>query len=151
MSLCNEVIVQTFKCILRINIHFDVRKINCKNLIVHNQNIMKLLYEAFDQEREKLVHFRLESLLINNHLFILERDQCHRRENFMSNIDTYCDFPSTFHLNDFAFKSHSNMPLVKFMFNGGCREHKKRCMELSPYCSYMSSASRDHSLKGHMQ
>ena len=70
------------------------------------------------QQREKIVHSRLWNLLMNNHCFILEWEHRHWREVFCEeHNDTYYDLPSTFLLDEFAFKSRpqtQNGPLGKF-------------------------------------
>ena len=73
------------------------------------------------QPRERLVHSSLEESLVNNHLIILQWDHCCGQENFHEeHNDTHSDLPSTFRLDEFAFKSHSSAhicPLRKFKVN----------------------------------
>ena len=47
--------VQTFKIVSRVGVHFEVRKRVRRKLIILHQNNMSLLYIAMYQQREKLV------------------------------------------------------------------------------------------------
>ena len=59
MSICKEIIVQNFKIILKINVHFEVRKEVHRKLTIFNRNIMRTLLIA--------VCHRMEKFIILNH------------------------------------------------------------------------------------
>ena len=44
MNICNKIVVQTFKTILRIDIHFEAQNRFHKNLTIFNENYMKIQY-----------------------------------------------------------------------------------------------------------
>ena len=81
INICNKSIAQNFK-----NIRNRYSKGVHRKLTIFNQNDMDLQYAlTYYEQREKLVHFLLQIFLGNNHLFILEWDHRHWKENFMRN------------------------------------------------------------------
>ena len=110
INICNKIIVQTFKIILRMDTHFEVRK------SVHGKLTRKIIwrYYIYNNVLKKYFTLDLKNSLVN----ILEWEH-HHWQNEEQN-DIYYDLPSTLLLDEFAFKSHSlpqNGPFIELRIN----------------------------------
>ena len=107
INICNKIIVQIVDITSRIDVHLEVRKGIHRKLTNFNQNNVNLLYIELHKLRDSSSFFTLRknceqpSSQIGMGSMSLPRF-CHEEHN-----DTYCDLPSTFLLDGFAFKSHS--------------------------------------------
>jgi hypothetical protein len=87
INICDRIIVQSFKNILRIVVHFEIRKRVHTKLTIFSQNDMNLLCIVMYQEREKLVHSGLQFFYCEQPYFHIGMGS--ERHNF-----AYCDLVS---------------------------------------------------------